>query len=360
MARCPTPERMEANGRAAMEILRQFREERARENDKWAKENGYTCFEEYSKIKRERDWQYHLEYERQQDEKAAALGKTREQMALEDPQRFIPYGGSISPCSCEGKQASINLPYKPFHLTIVIDHLAPLFCPASLIDYRSQDHPDFMDFLAMRKGARIQDLRINTDDRSKRLDPEQLANHWAVESSPSDAFNIPFWARGDPVTKQMLSSRSPSSPQLNRTARPRGDSITPASSNFGLSESVTRTTPSGKQQYNNQYPSPYRCNMLSPPSNEPLYDVSAQKQPSTLLPPASQDLRPRSKSKRASKLLQRGSAKKVGSSAAASKIEKRRTLRPGPATRSRHIGHFYELDLTTGVVATRRRERCPR
>ncbi len=70
-----------------------------------AKEKGFSSWDEYEKKLMMEDHQAHLEAERRLDEKCALLGKTREQLHKEDPQRYSDDdddsdGGG---CDCEGE-----------------------------------------------------------------------------------------------------------------------------------------------------------------------------------------------------------------------------------------------------------------
>ena len=80
-----------------------------------AKENGFSSWEEYNQHEME-EWRLrHEEYERQMDEKCALLGKTREQMYREDPQRNTPDDDGFRLCDCEGEYPTIF--QVPFCLT---------------------------------------------------------------------------------------------------------------------------------------------------------------------------------------------------------------------------------------------------
>ncbi len=47
-------------------------------------------------------------YERQMNEKCALLGKTREQIDLEDPLRWVSNGPVVMDCDCEGEHHIIS------------------------------------------------------------------------------------------------------------------------------------------------------------------------------------------------------------------------------------------------------------
>lgn len=81
--------------------------EKERIGEMEAKEKGFSSYEEYEKHLME-EWRLRdIEYERQMDEKAALLGKTRHELYMEDPQRYIPNDGGMGECDCEGEHPMI-------------------------------------------------------------------------------------------------------------------------------------------------------------------------------------------------------------------------------------------------------------
>ena len=89
---------------AAMRFHRMMEEWRAKRDIKCeekAKAKGFSSWEKYMEFVYERESRRHAEHERHLDEKCARLGKTREELQMEDPQRDIP--GSWPPeCDCDG------------------------------------------------------------------------------------------------------------------------------------------------------------------------------------------------------------------------------------------------------------------
>ena len=91
---------------------------------------------------------------------------------------------------------------------IVIDHPIPFFCPKSLVEYRSQE---LMPFLEAQHRLCLDDMRIETGDKSRRLDQEVLADLCAImppEAHEDTSLKLPFWAKGDVVLQQILRTRS--------------------------------------------------------------------------------------------------------------------------------------------------------
>jgi hypothetical protein len=77
---------------------------------------------------------------------------------------------------------------------VYLDHPIPYFCPASLLEYRSQDQPDFMDFEEQHR-IRLEDLESKPGDPSRRLDSEALERSWEKICPPF--LPLPLWTRGD-------------------------------------------------------------------------------------------------------------------------------------------------------------------
>ncbi|KAF7507651.1 hypothetical protein GJ744_010204 [Endocarpon pusillum] len=69
-----------------------------------SKREGISLLGRYEKQHMEDFEQAHIEYERRMDGNCALLGKTREELDMEDPQRFNHDGGSAAECDCEGER----------------------------------------------------------------------------------------------------------------------------------------------------------------------------------------------------------------------------------------------------------------
>lgn len=98
-----------------------------------AREKGFPSWAEYEKHFREECKQAHIDYERRTDEKCALLGKTREELDMEDPQRFIPDGDSAAECDCEGElpvifpgAISSNSIFRPFYSILLPEIIGQL------------------------------------------------------------------------------------------------------------------------------------------------------------------------------------------------------------------------------------------
>ncbi|KAF7507624.1 hypothetical protein GJ744_010294 [Endocarpon pusillum] len=75
---------------------------RRRENEERAKVLGFSSYEELKHIETERINRGVALYHEAMDREAARLGKTRLELELEDPQRYVP--DSWQPeCSCDGQ-----------------------------------------------------------------------------------------------------------------------------------------------------------------------------------------------------------------------------------------------------------------
>lgn len=73
----------------------------------------------------------------------------------------------------------------------VADHPIAFFCPQTLVEYRSQE---LMPFPENRNLLRVQDLKVEPDDKSRRLDQEPLEHHWAVKSQDT-SLELPMGQR---------------------------------------------------------------------------------------------------------------------------------------------------------------------
>ena len=89
-------------------LLAEFRAERDQRREAEAKTAGFLSWDEYDKHLIEESRKLDEERERKLDEKCALLGKTREELYAEDPQRFILDDGGLPWCDCDGKFLSIN------------------------------------------------------------------------------------------------------------------------------------------------------------------------------------------------------------------------------------------------------------
>lgn len=86
----------------AMRMMAGWEKESKRKATLRAKALGFSSWEEHERHVKEQDTRYHAEYERRLDEQCARLGKTREQLEMEDPQRYSPNCWKPD-CDCDGK-----------------------------------------------------------------------------------------------------------------------------------------------------------------------------------------------------------------------------------------------------------------
>lgn len=75
------------------------------------------------------------------------------------------------------------------------EHPNPWFCPATLLEYRSQDRSDFWDYEELNR-TRIETLSVKPGDRSGRLDSKTLEKAWDMIGPIT--LPLPIWARAKP------------------------------------------------------------------------------------------------------------------------------------------------------------------
>ncbi|KAL9108904.1 MAG: hypothetical protein Q9187_008236 [Circinaria calcarea] len=164
---------------------------------------GFSSLEEQTQHEWDERLRVEDEYRQRLPEEAAAAGMTVEEYRrhLFSNKDFIPPSPelSFSQCDCE-------------------EHPNPWFCPDVLLDFRSQDRPDFWDFEELNR-TRIETLRIKPEDKSKRLDSKTLETAW--DTMGPTILPLPIWARAKPDILTM----------------PRADSI-------GSSNNLIQNTPS--------------------------------------------------------------------------------------------------------------------
>ena len=77
-----------------------------------------------------------------------------------------------------------------------------MFCAESLVDYRTQDAPDLVGFTQAMRKQDIQDIKIEPNDKSKRLSPEPLMQYWERDTQETSS-EWPPWMKGDPVLRRI-------------------------------------------------------------------------------------------------------------------------------------------------------------
>ena len=103
-----------------------------------------------------------------------------------------------------------------------------------------------MDFIHRNRNARIQDIQISPEDKSRRMDDTELEKAWDFNTPPNRF--LPLWAKQNPAILQMdfasvTPSRQPSSPL---TSFPDSASTLSNEANMtALSTPRTESTPKG-------------------------------------------------------------------------------------------------------------------
>ncbi|KAL8651929.1 MAG: hypothetical protein Q9210_002984 [Variospora velana] len=180
----------------AFRLLAAHDEEIKRRKTEEALAAGFASLEEHEQRKLEEQRQQEIRDEEAIEEHCRATGKSRQQydrereeFRLEQIRRHPKqqdYGllPTMEPCDCE-------------------NHPFPFFCPQSLVEYKSQDFPDMMEYSSRRHHLEPEDIKIQENDKSKRLDQDLLEQCW-VRRPDNGTMDIPFWARGDGVVKQII------------------------------------------------------------------------------------------------------------------------------------------------------------
>lgn len=204
-----------------------------------------------------------------------------------------------------------------------------------------------MDYLARRRVVRIEDLEIEEGARSRRLDQDTLEEVWAM-ASQQDLRDIPFWAKADPVVRQLLDSRSPSpAPKFRISGNRPLTPISPPFGNIDMNEQGTRTTISCNsprstyEHHNGQTPS----SNSSPPSCQ----VSFQAEPEQLSA-TSPSLNSKTKPKTKHSSPNGETSRMLARIAKATARIQKRSHKPSSSTRSHNITYFYELGLSGSVI----------
>ena len=118
-----------------------------------------------------------------------------------------------------------------------LEHPDPWFCPAVLLEYRSQDRSDFWDYEELNR-TRIETLSIKPDDKSRRLDSKSLEKAWDMIGPIT--LPLPIWARAKPEILAMprVDSTAPSNYLRQNTP-----SLVSASLNDDPSPTASAATP---------------------------------------------------------------------------------------------------------------------
>ena len=82
---------------------------------------------------------------------------------------------------------------------ITTEHVIPLFCPQTLVEYRSLEAPELVETFGQEHRARMEELHIERHYPSKRLTPEVLEQYWE-QRSQEEAPKSPPWVLRDTST----------------------------------------------------------------------------------------------------------------------------------------------------------------
>ncbi|KAL8834705.1 MAG: hypothetical protein Q9170_003632 [Blastenia crenularia] len=167
-------------------------EKEQRRQTKAAQAAGFDCYEDYCRHLDEASERRFQEYV---DEQCAETGKSEQQVRDDHYNELY---------------AEQDKPLIPW------DHPFDPFCPQNLVDFRSQDDPDTLDYLNSRSRFKPSELSVREGDSSNRLKEEDLKQYWARMGSQGPQMPTPFWARADKVVQQIRqqegSRKSPISP----------------------------------------------------------------------------------------------------------------------------------------------------
>ncbi|KAL8944838.1 MAG: hypothetical protein Q9211_000445 [Gyalolechia sp. 1 TL-2023] len=178
----------------ALRRLAAHTEKRKREN---ALAAGFVGLEEYEQHKLEERQQHEIREELSIKEDCLDKGITREQYDLEREEFLLeqierhpkPKEHHILPpiqdCDCE---------HHPF----------AVFCPKSLVEYKSQDFPDMIEYLGNRHYIDSKKVKIKETDKSRRLDQELLEQNWIRRPLDGPIRDIPPWFMADDVVQQII------------------------------------------------------------------------------------------------------------------------------------------------------------
>ncbi|KAL8774144.1 MAG: hypothetical protein Q9209_001252 [Squamulea sp. 1 TL-2023] len=151
---------------------------------------GFSCLEECEQSERKQWRQREHEHEELMKQESAITGVTVEELEARmyenNPQSPVGLGllPNLADCDCE-------------------EHAFDCFCPLSLVHYKSQDVPNIMGYLDCLHHPKVEEVKIEVGDRSKRLDQNLLEQRWVRD--PTDVpMDIPFWAKADKVVQQII------------------------------------------------------------------------------------------------------------------------------------------------------------
>lgn len=200
------------------------------------------------------------------------------------------------------------------------------------------DQSDWLRYVDNQKKVQIEDLKVERDDTSRRLDQKDLERAWGVQS-PDTSRDVPFWAKEDKVIRQIIDSRSPSPvlrhfTSMNRPITP----VSPPSSDIELADAAT---------------TPSTANMdllrIVPVHNEQTSPSTKDAQISELTASEKAQQRTNFKGIRRSPSSKVSRLRRV--TGTNTRIQKAIRKSPAMATRSQKVAKYYQLDPTGVAIA---------
>ncbi|KAI4145419.1 MAG: hypothetical protein LQ341_002399 [Variospora aurantia] len=301
---------------------------------------GFASLEEYEQHQLEEQREQEIRDENAINEHCLATGKSRQQYQLEkeefireqirrhpkhEDDSSLP---TFQPCDCE-------------------EHAFPFFCLQSLVEYKSQDFPDMMEYSSRIHHLEPEDIKIQDTDKSKRLDQELLEQCW-IRRPDNPTMDIPFWAKADGVVQQIIRQNACQEAPISPSPSP----LQPPSL---LSDNTVSASPSA----NDVVPDLMKTSMevesadhsvrLPYPHEAPLMQVSSKKLPTSYSEKHIRNGRPGELRKRRPKPISKAADWHAGKD---SRIIKT-SWKPALGLRSRNITKFYELGCDGKVASNR-------
>lgn len=112
----------------------------------------------------------------------------------------------------------------PLLISIDTEHPITIFCPRTLLSYRSMDAPALMEFLEFRRRAEMDELMIEQGAGSIRLADDMLESYWDMDMEEM-AMKLPFLAQHDEILQQIIRTQ----PAYHATHSDNSDHFTPNS-----------------------------------------------------------------------------------------------------------------------------------
>ncbi|KAL8951630.1 MAG: hypothetical protein Q9222_002410 [Ikaeria aurantiellina] len=170
-----------------------------------ARSKGFSCYDDYLRDDAEHIVTWHKQLIA---DRCATTGSTREQaeaVLFHQNESQVDACPNMISCNCK-------------------DSPHEVFCPHSLVNYRSQDWPVQMAFSHYQNLLKPEELIVKDGDQSKRLDQATLEKWWMMDMDGAPA-GLPFWAPLDRVVQYMVRQDAhqitlPTSPYLSSFPAP--------------------------------------------------------------------------------------------------------------------------------------------